>query len=215
MGASDEKRARRTVLLAVGLCEAVYGLEVGTVFLHELLKGIVCPKFLGQIFVELSHLAVNEVLKNIFKGGAALQAFGEVFAQFSGQHGHGTLAQLAGLPAAEPFIGFLREGKELGHVVRGLGETAIPDLVVDVIAGVEELNALRPLGELVVTFVQGGCNSLNELTMLRVVGGILVLGQKGQKIAAIGLHGDVLIGAGDAQSSVSGAGGALQMIRDL
>jgi hypothetical protein len=53
---------------------------------------------------------------------------------------------------AEVLERFLGDGEEVGTVVGGLGETAIADLIVDVVAGVEPADGFGPVGKGFVAF---------------------------------------------------------------
>src|SRR5688572_10776324 len=95
-----------------------------------------------------------------------------MIAKLGREHCDGATAQFSCLFASESLEGPLCNRQQFRDVVGRLRETAVAYLVVDVAARVEQLDALGPLGEVLVPIVEGRSDLLDELAPLWVIGRI-------------------------------------------
>lgn len=151
---------------------AIDRLEVGSVSLDELLQGIIYPEFLRKIFVQNGHFAFIEMFENAVERCAISQAIRQMRLEFGWQHRDGPRAEFGRFLAPELVKGSSCDRQEFRDIIGGLGKSAVTDLIVDIVARVEKLNPLWPVGELLVALIQGRGDIFYELAMIRVVGRI-------------------------------------------
>lgn len=112
--------------------------------LGEIMQCVVCPALIRNILVEFRDCVFAEMIKEIVNCWAILKFLFDVCAKLCGEHLHGTLTQLGGLLPPRFLTRFLSYREEPEAVVDRLPESAVAHLVIEVVAGVKELNAFRP-----------------------------------------------------------------------